>query len=352
MLANGLEETLKSTGSEKNVIILRKGADTEILSWILREPANIIKALPEIATAPDGKPLITTDLSVIINLKKKKSNDMGNVYIRGTTHKAFMLRPYVKIIKGKIFREGSNEIIVGKALNKFFIGCDVGNKLRFGNQDWLIVGIFEANGTAFESEIWGDVNEMMPVFGRAVYSTITFRLSDNYDINSVKNKLNSDLRLKQYEARIEKEYYAAQSAFMASFIRVLGLIITITFSIGSTIGAMITMYTSVANRTKEIGTLRALGFLRRNILLAFLSESILISFAGGLIGLLLSSFLQSFTFSTTNFNTFTELAFDFKLSMPIALYSLLFAISMGIIGGFFPAIRAARLNIISALRAP
>ncbi len=351
MLAHGLEETLIATGSKDNVIILRKGADTELLSWIMHEASNIIKAFPEIATTEDGTPMLSKDLSIIINLKKKGSNDMGNVSIRGTTNKSFLLRPYVKIIKGRIFKEGSKEIIVGKSIHKLFLGCNINDKVRFGNQDWQIVGIFEAKGTAFESEIWGDVNVMMPAVGRPVYSILLFRLKNPNDVKLINQKLENDLRLKQYTAKIEKEYYKEQSAFMANFIRILGLIITFTFSIGSIIGAMITMYTSVANRTKEIGTLRALGFRRRNILAAFLIESLIISVIGGIIGIFLSAFLKFYTFSTTNFNTFTELAFDFKLSSSIIIASLLFAIIMGIIGGFLPAIRAARLNIVNALHA-
>lgn len=351
MLAHGLEETLKETGSEQNAIILRKGADTEVLSWIMLEAGNIIKAFPQIASSPDGSPLYTTDLSVIINLKKKISNDMGNVAVRGTTNNAFLLRPYIKIIAGRKFKEGTTEIIVGKSIYKFFKGCDIGNKLNFGNQQWQIVGIFDANGKAFDSEIWGDVNEMMPAFRRPVYSTMLLRLKNKNDFQLIKKKLENDPRLNKLLSKIERNYYAEQSAFMATFIRIIGLVITLTFSIGSIISAMITMYTSVANRKKEIGTLRALGFQRKNILISFLTESLIISILGGSIGLFLASFLQSYTFSTTNFSSFTELAFDFKLSPIICSYSMLFAIIMGILGGFFPSIRAAHMEIVDSIRA-
>lgn len=351
MLAHGLEETLAETGSEQNVIILRKGADTEVLSWIMREAGNIIKTFPEIASLPDGSPLYTTDLSVIINLKKKISNDMGNIAVRGTTHRTFLLRPYINIIAGRKFKEGTTEIIVGKSIHKSFQECNIGNKLKFGNQQWQIVGIFDTDGKAFDSEIWGDVNEMMPAFKRPVYSTMLFRLKNKNDFRLIKKKLENDPRLNQLVAKIEKNYYFEQSAFMATFIRIVGLVITLTFSIGSIIGAMITMYTSVTNRKKEIGTLRALGFRRRNILISFLTESLIISILGGFIGLFLATFLQFYTFSTTNFASFTEMAFDFKLSTSIGSYSMLFAIFMGLLGGFFPSIRASRMEIVDSLRA-
>lgn len=350
MLAHGLEKTLVATGTKGNVIVLRKASTSELLSIIMREDADVIKSLPEIELIGDNKPLATNEVVVIINLSKIGSNDMGNINARGTTQESLLLRPNINFISGRMFQQGSTEIIVGKSIAQRFQGCQIGNKLKFGKQYWTIVGIFEAGGTGFESEVWGDVEQLMPAFGRPVFSTVTVRLKKLSDFESLKKHFTTDLRLKSYEPKEEQQYYSEQSQFLATFIRVLGLAITIIFSIGSVIGAMITMYTAVANRTKEIGTLRALGFKKYNILSAFIIESFIISVLGGILGLILASFLQFFTISTINWNTFSELAFGFQLSPSIIISTMLFAMFMGLSGGLFPSIRAARLKIVEALR--
>jgi ABC-type antimicrobial peptide transport system permease subunit len=223
--------------------------------------------------------------------------------------------------------------------------------MRFGAQDWTVVGLFEAQGTGFESEIWVDVDQLMQVFRREVFSSLTLRLKNPEDFQTMKARLETDPRL-TVDAQREKAFYAKQSEVMARFIRILGIVVTLSFSLGAMIGAMVTMYAAVANRTVEIGTLRALGFSRRSILTAFLIESLLLSLIGGLMGLICASFLQIFTVSTMNWGTFSELAFRFSLSPSIALQSLLFALVMGLMGGFLPAVRAARQNIVQSLRTP
>ena len=350
MLAHGLEVTLVATGTKGNVIVLRKGSSSEMLSIVTREDAGVIKSLPEVALTGDNKPLAVTEVVVIINLMKIGSNDMGNINARGTTAEALLLRPNINFIEGHMFQPGSTEIIVGKSIAQRFQGCQLNNKLKFGKQYWTIVGIFEDGGTGFESEVWGDVEQLMPAFGRPVYSTTTIRLKSGAQFESFQQHFITDLRLKSFEPKEELKYYAEQSQFLATFIRVLGLVITIIFSIGSVIGAMITMYTAVANRTKEIGTLRALGFKKFTILFAFIIESFIISFLGGILGLVLASFLQFFTISTINWNTFSELAFGFQLSPSIIIFTMLFAVLMGLGGGLFPAVRAARLKIVDSLR--
>jgi ABC-type lipoprotein release transport system permease subunit len=350
MLAYGLKKTLVTTGSEENIILIRKSSNSEMISTVSRDQANLIKTMPEIRIV-DGKPLTATELVVVINLQKYATNDMANVIVRGVSGESMKIRPQVKLTEGRLWNTGSAEIIVGRSIAKRFQGCKVGQTLRFGTRDWQIVGIFDAGSTGFESEVWGDVEQMMPAFGRPVFSSLTLQLDDLKNLKAFQARFESEPRLQQLEIKKEKQYYAEQSEVMATFIRVLGLFITIVFSFGAMVGAMITMYASVANRTVEIGTLRALGFRRRNILLAFLLEGLLLSFIGGIVGLFLASFLQAFTISTLNFGTFSELAFGFNLSVSIVFWSLFFALTMGLLGGFLPAVRASRLNIVNALRA-
>ncbi|MBI1806449.1 MAG: ABC transporter permease [Ignavibacteria bacterium] len=351
MLAYGVEKTLIETGSDENVIVIRKAAQAELQSQIDRDAANIIKTLPELAATPDGKPFAANELFVLINIFKKGSGDMGNVTVRGITSESMLLRPQIKILEGKMFTAGTSEIIVGSSIAKRFQGCTIGERLKFGGNYWTIVGVFDGNGTGFDSEIWGDVEQMLPAFGRPVFSSLTFRLKNQSDFDALKTKIESDRRLNYLEIQHEKEYYAEQSRLMAIFIRVIGTVVSIIFSFGATIGAMITMYAAVANRTVEIGTLRSLGFRRRNILAAFLIESVLIASLGAAIGLFTASFLQLFVISTVNFGTFSELAFGFTLSLAVIKYTAIFALGIGFIGGFLPAVRAARLNIVNALRA-
>ena len=351
MLAYGLEKTLIETGSSDNAIIVRKAAQSELLSQIDRDAANIIITQPEVMLTADGKPFAATEVFVIINLLKIEGGDLGNVTVRGISLQSMALRPQVKLTQGRMFTFGTSEIIVGASIAKRFHSCNIGQQLKFGDGLWTIVGIFEASRTGFESEIWGDVEQIMPAFGRPVFSSVTVRLKNPNEFQALKTRIESDRRTNYAEVLKEKDYYTEQSRIMAIFIRVMGIAVTLIFSLGAMIGAMITMYTAVANRTVEIGTLRALGFRRRNVLSAFLVESILIALIGAGVGLFAASFLQLFMISTLNFGTFTELAFGFNLSPPIIISTIFFAVMMGVVGGFLPAVRAARLNIVNALRA-
>jgi ABC-type antimicrobial peptide transport system permease subunit len=264
---------------------------------------------------------------------------------------AYRLRPQVKIVEGRLFNPSLRELIVGKAINKKFEGTKIGDKIKFAGDQWTIVGIFEANGSGFESELWADSQQLLAAFNRGTsVSTMTLKLDDINNLEKFKKAFESDKRLLPFESKIEQKYFAEQSEFLAGFIRVLGIFITIIFSFGATIGAMITMYAAVANRTVEIGTLRSLGFKRRSILIAFLFESLLIASIGGTIGIFLASFLQFFSISTLNWNSWAELAFFFSLNPTIVISSIIFALLMGILGGFLPSVRASRLNIVNALR--
>jgi putative ABC transport system permease protein len=351
MMANGVQKTLRSTGSDDNMIVIRKAAASEIMSILDREAAAIVSSLPQVAQFADGRPISSKEVVVIINLNKLGGPGISNVTVRGVGEAALQLRPQVKITQGRMFRWGAREVIVGAGITKRFAGAQIGEKIKFGGDYWPVVGIFDADGSGFDSEVWGDGDQIMAAFKRSSFSTVTARLKDPSDLASVLASFETDNRLQYFAAKREKKFFEEQSEMMAMFIRILGLFITVIFSIGATIGAMITMYGAVANRTTEIGTLRALGFYRRSILLAFMLESFVLSLGGGLIGLGLASLLQFVSISTLNFGSFSELAFSFALSPSIILMSLGFSLLMGLIGGFLPAVRAARLNIIQALRA-
>jgi putative ABC transport system permease protein len=350
MLSAGLEQTLVATGQDDNVVVIRRGSQTEVQSGIARMQAAVVESLPKIALAADGRPLISKEPVVLINLPKRSSGKPANVVIRGVTQAGLALRPQVKLVEGRMFRPGTAEVIAGRSIADGFQGAGLGETLRFASRDWTIVGVFDAGHTAFDSEIWGDAEQMLQAFRRTGYSSLLFRLNDPAQFDAVKSFIESDPRL-TLEAKREKRFYAEQSEALSKFISYLGTSISIIFSIGAVIGAAITMYASVASRTGEIGTLRALGFSRAAILVAFLGEALLLGLIGGIVGLAAASVMQALSISTTNFQTFAEIAFSFTLTPGIVIASLIFALAMGFVGGFLPAARAARMKIVDALRA-
>jgi putative ABC transport system permease protein len=350
MMAYGIQKTLVATGSPENVIIARKSANGEISSIIVRSDYNTVLTLPHIAKSPDGKQLVSGETVVIINLNKR-SGGLSNITVRGVAQQAFALRPQVRIVEGRMFQLGAREIVVGSSIKKNFYGADLGSTITFGGDAWTIVGRIDAGGSGFDSEIWGDNDQLQDAFNRqGGYSTMTLKLDNPDAFSAFKAAFDRESRLQQFEPKPERKFFEEQSENMTLFIRILGIFITVVFSFGATIGAMITMYAAVANRTVEVGTLRALGFRRRSVLSAFLVESLTISLLGGFIGLFLASFLQFFSLSMLNFSSFAELEFSFALSPSIVGWSLSFSLFMGFAGGFLPAARAARLKIVDALR--
>jgi ABC-type lipoprotein release transport system permease subunit len=349
MLAEGLRSTLVDSGSFQNAVAIRKSANSEVQSGVGRREAAIVETQPEVANDENGRPLVAKELVVLINLRKRGSGSSSNVTIRGISEASLRLRPEVRMQEGRMPRAGANEIAVGRSIAERFQGADYLGALAFAAASWRVVGVFDAGNTGFSSEIWGDVDQLMQAFRRPAYSSVIFRLRDPMALEAVKARIEGDPRL-TLELKREVTYYRDQSEVMAKFLRVLGTTLTIIFSVGAVVGAMITMYAAVATRTAEIGTLRALGFRRSAILSAFLAEALLLGLLGGLIGLFLSSFLQFFTVSTTNFQTFAETAFRYRLSPEIAFEGLGFSLVMGLAGGLLPAFRAARMNIVEALR--
>ncbi len=349
MMAEGLQKTLVDTGSYDNVVVIRKGSTSEVMSGVDKEQAAVVEMLPQVAVGMDGQRLLSKEVVVLIALPKRDNDKPSNVTVRGIQDASLALRPQIKLIKGRLPRMGSSEVIVGTSIAKGFKGVDLQGVLKWGMNRWTVVGIFDAGNTGFSSEIWGDVNQIMPAFRRLAFSSVIFKLRDPSQFDGVKKEIEGNPRL-TLEAKRETRYYLDQSEMMAKFLRILGISLTLIFSLGSIIGAMITMYSAVANRVGEIGTLRALGFQRRSILIAFLVESLMLGFAGGCVGLFFASFMQFITVSTINFQTFAELAFSFTLSTGIIIASLTFALVMGLLGGVLPAFRAARMNIVDSLR--
>jgi putative ABC transport system permease protein len=350
MLAEGLRKTLVETGSYDNVVIIRKGSNSEVMSWVTRYQASIIETQPEAAIGEEGQTLLAKEMVVLITLPKRGTNAPSNVVIRGIGASSLALRPQVRLAEGRMPKLGLSEIIAGRSITERFKGSGIGEILRFGMRDWRVVGIFDAGNTGFNSEIWGDADQLMQAFRRSVYSSVIFKLRDPSEFERVKKRIESDPRL-TVEAKRENRFYAEQSERMARFLRILGTSLTIIFSLGAIIGAMITMYSAVATRTGEIGTMRALGFKRISILGAFIIEALLLGLIGGCLGLFLASFLQLLTISTMNFQTFSELAFSFTLTLGIVWKGLGFSLVMGFVGGLLPAVRASRMVIVDALRA-
>jgi len=350
MLDEGLRNTLVTTGEYDNVVLIRRSADTEVQSSVERAQANIAASHAAIALGADGRPMLSKETVVLISLNKRGSAKPSNVIIRGIGERGLALRPQVRLTSGRMFRAGASEIIAGASIARRFSGAGIGETLRFGQREWTVVGLFDAGNSGFDSEVWGDADQLMPAFRRVAYSAVVLRLADTSLFDGFKKDIEGDQRL-TLDAKREQNFYADQSRALSTFISVLGLILSVIFSIGAMIGATITMYASVANRVGEIGTLRALGFQRRSILAAFLAESILLAVVGGVVGLGCASLMRFISFSTTNFQSFSELAFGFRLTADIVVKTLVFSLVMGFIGGVLPALRAARMKIVDALRA-
>ncbi len=350
MLSAGLEKTMVATGRDDNVIVIRRASQTEVQSSVDRPSAAVIESLPQIAAGVDGQKLVSREPVVLINLPKRASGKPSNVVIRGVTPAGLALRPQVQVVEGRMFTPGTSEIIAGQSIAQGFQHAGLGENLHFAQRDWTVVGVFDAGRSGFDSEVWGDAEQMMQAFRRQTFSAVIFRLVDADAFDAVKTSLETDPRL-TVEAKRESRFYAEQSEALAKFIDYLGVSISVIFSVGAIIGAMITMYASVASRTGEIGTLRALGFSRAAILAAFMLESLLLGLVGGVVGVVAASFMQALSISTTNFQTFAEVAFSFSLTPRIVVAALVFALAMGFVGGFLPAARAARMKIVDALRA-
>jgi putative ABC transport system permease protein len=348
-IAQGFKATLVASGSPGNAIVLRKGATAETVSAVLRSDVPIIESLPQVARGADGRALSSPELVTIIALPRQTDNQPANVPVRGVGLRAFEVRDTLKFVEGRRFTPGTREVNVGRLAVGRFKGLTVGSDLKFGSSTWQVVGVFTADDAAFESEVWGDVDVMMPAFQRNGYQSITVKLADPSMFDSFEAAVKGDPRL-YLQPKRELEYYAEQSQAMTTVIRVFGTFVTLILSIGAMFGAMNTMYAAVAYRTREIGTLRALGFSGYRIVTAFMAESIALALVGGVIGCLLALPVHGLSTGTTNFASFTEVAFKFRITPALMAGGLVFSAVMGAVGGLLPAIRAARIPVARALR--
>jgi len=348
MLVHGLEQTMGRTGDPANAILLSKGALSEIESSLSRDQTGVLSTQPEVVSLEDRRAAAVREIALQLTLRKQDRGSLTSLSVRGSSPVAFVVRPRVRLVQGRLWQPGTTEVIVGSQVAKQFPEARLSEILRFGRREWTVVGIFEAEGSGFDSEVWGDVDQMMATFHRTAFSSMTLRLVNPEVLPLFKARLERDPRLKVSVKR-EPEYYEGKAEGLARLIRVTGLFLTVVFSAGAILGATMTMSASVAHRTTEIGTLRTLGFTRRHILQAFLLESVLLGLAGGLLGVAGAALLNHVTISTVNWDTGAELAFGFHLTPGMVGDGLLFAVCMGLIGGLVPAARAARLDIVQAL---
>lgn len=353
MLAGGVRETLKATGSADNAKIIRKGSQNEVQSGVLPEHLRLLSSAPETAMGKDGKSLASPELVVIIFAQReggKSEEDGTNLNVRGVGPMGLELHP-PRALDGRMFTPGTSEIVIGKKLAGRFKGMRLGGQVRFARRDWTVVGIMDQGGSAYDSEVWGDVDQFMDAFARRpAFSSVTLRLQDRDAIAALKAKVESDPMLSTLDVMPEIDYWAAQSEATSKFVNIVGLFVAIVFSFGAVLGAMITMYAQVAARTREIGTLRALGFRRRAVLVSFVIESVILGALAGALGCGGASLMQLASFTTMNFQTFSEMSFKFHMSPTVVLASFLFALTMGFAGGLLPAMRAARMPIVRATR--
>ena len=348
-LASGFQAALLKTGSDDNVIVLRKGADSEISSGITRDAANILRAHSEVATTADGRPLASAEVVVLANKPRLGQPGSSNMTVRGIDPEGLSLRSGVRVVEGRMFEPGAAEIIVGRRIANRFADCGIGDKQRFGQRDFTVVGHFEAGGSGFESEIWGDNKVLMPVFRGDVFQSVSFRMRNPSHFAALKKELEADPRL-GVDVKRESEFYASQSELLANVIRFAGVFIVLIMGVGAVFGAMNTMFAAVGARTREIATLLILGFSPGSVMLSFVIESLILSLIGGAIGCLIALPINGIVTSTTNFSSFSEVAFAFRVTPPALAAGIAFAAAMGIVGGFLPALRAARQPLAQSVR--
>ena len=350
-LASGFQAALIESGSPDNIIVMRVGADSEISSGIGRDAANILRSLPDVAAGPDGRALVSTDMVVLTNLPRIGQSGSSNVTIRGIDPASLALRTQVKVVEGRMFAPGTGEVIVGRRISPRFAGLRLGDQVTLGQQRCAVVGLFTANGSAFESEIWGDNAVLMPALHREdAFQSVTFRMRDPSRFATLKKQLEADPRL-GVQVKTERAFYSDQSALLAGVLRGAGVLITLIMAIGAIFGAMNTMYAAVGSRTREVAVLMTVGFSPWAIMLSFLFESVILALIGGVMGCLLALPINGITTSTTNWSSFSEVAFAFRVTPAGLLAGLIFSAALGLVGGILPARRAASQSLASSLRA-
>jgi putative ABC transport system permease protein len=349
-LARGFKATLVASGSPGNVLVLRAGSPTEMMGGVTLDSVKVVQDAPGVARDSSG-PLVTQEVVGVMPFPLISTGTDANVQVRGVSANVLRIRTFVKVDQGRMFQPGLSELVVGKNASKTYSGLTLDNVVNFGGGHWKVVGIFDAGGSAFDSEVWCDAKILAEVMKRPdnIFQSVTVHLTSPGAFQQFKDSVTSDPRLNLDVTR-EIDYYAKQSTTMTRLITVLGGLVAAIMAIGAIFGALNTMYSAVAERGREIATMRALGFSSPNVILSFLFEALLISFVGGLLGCLAVLPLNGFTTSTMNFQTFSSLAFAFKITFDLLLMGVLFALIMGVIGGLLPAIRAAIRPVAVALR--
>ena len=347
-LATGFRAALATTGSPDNVIVLRQGANDELSSGVSRETARLIATFPHIATGEDGVPLVSPEVYVLLN-PDRKTGGIGNVVARGVDDRAFGVRKGVRIVAGRKFNSGASEVIIGRRIAERFVNMDIGDSLEFGGRRWAVVGHFASDGSGFESEVWGENEQFMPVFRGQVYQSVIFRLAPGATLDEVKRAMETDPRM-QVTVRGEQDFYTSQSGILSTTLKIMAVFISAIMSVGAIFGAVNTMYAAVSSRSPEIAVMLTLGFRPRSVLASFLAEAAVIALIGGLLGCVFALPINGIATSTTNWQSFSEVAFAFRVTPVLLFYGLIFAVVMGVAGGFVPAWRAARLPVVQALR--
>jgi len=349
-MAAGLERTMLSAGSDDTAVIMRSGATSELNSGLSNEQTLIIGNAPGVLKDGDNA-IMSAELYVITDVKKLSNQTDANVPFRGVQAGAFEVRDNIRISDGRMFEPGKNEIVVGRAAQQEFVGLDVGDTIRFGQTEWAIVGTFDAGGSVSESELWTDVRVLQGAYRRGnSFQSVRVKLESPESIETLRQALDEDPRIDP-DVMSEREYYSSQSQGLVQFIKLIGYPLTILMAIGAVFGALNSMYSSVSVRGKEIATLRALGFGPTAVLFSTVIESVLLALVGGLLGGLLAYLVfNGFTASTLNGQSFSQVVFDFAVTPELLVQGMKAALIIGIVGGFFPAIRAARLPVAQALR--
>ncbi len=347
-LSSGFRAALVKTGSPDNVFVLRKGATAEMNSGLGRHPAYMIRSMPFVGRDSAGVPLASLETFVVISLRRV-TGGMANVVIRGVSPQALTVRKGITIVEGRAFQPGASEIIVGSTMASRFPNTGIGDTISFGGRDWTVVGRFAADGSSFESEIWGENEQFMPVFRGEVFQSVTFRKSQDSDFTAIKQTLENDPQL-YVDAFRENEFYENQSVLLGGILNFIAIFIASVMAIGAVFGAINTMYAAVSSRAREIGVLLSLGFRPRSVLVSFVTESVLIAILGGIIGCVLALPINGLVTSTTNWDSFSEIAFAFRVTPGLLFAGMVFSVVMGVIGGFFPARKAAKQQVVEALR--
>jgi putative ABC transport system permease protein len=350
-MAKGFKTTLVSSGSPRNAIVLRGGATSEMMSGIGLDQVRVVEDAPGVARDSAGSPLVSPEVVVIAPFPMKSTGTDASVQVRGVSPKALQVRDNTKMIAGRFFEPGLNELVAGSNAARIYSGFSLGNKVKFGGGEWTVVGIFDSGGSAFDGEIWCDANVLDAVYKRPpnVFQSVTARLQSPEAFAKFKDSLTSDPRV-TFQIDRERDYYDKQSRSVTTLITILGSMVAFIMGIGAVLGALNTMYSAVAERAREVATMRALGFGAGSVVASFVFESLCIALIGGAVGCLVVLPLNGLTTGTMNWQTFSHMAFAFRITPDLLVAGIIFALLMGLIGGVPPAVRAARARIAVALR--